>query len=131
MGLANLPYVNEIIRKRKVLMQCYDKMFFQNGKLKAIKPKWHTASENNGAYYPVVLESEELLLRIKSQLESSEIGTRRYFYPSLATLPYLNPRSLPITDNIAKKVLCLPFYYDLSEEEVMMIGRLILRIQNN
>lgn len=131
MGLANLPYVNEIIRKRKVLMQCYDKMFFQNGKLKAIKPKWHTASENNGAYYPVVLESEELLLRIKSQLESSEIGTRRYFYPSLATLPYLNPRSLPITDNIAKKVLCLPFYDDLSEEEVMMIGRLILRIQNN
>ncbi|MBS1490466.1 MAG: DegT/DnrJ/EryC1/StrS family aminotransferase [Bacteroidetes bacterium] len=132
MGLANLPYINEIMRKRKELMQYYDEMLFQKGNLKAVKPQWHTSSENNGAYYPVVFESEALLLKIKNHLERNEIGTRRYFYPSLAAaLPYLKPQSLPVTDDIAKRVLCLPLYYDLSEEEVMMISRLILRIQNN
>lgn len=100
--------------------------------LKAIRPLWHQDSENNGAYFPVVFESEELMLRCKENLQISEIGTRRYFYPSLASaLPYLTSVVMPITDDIAKRVLCLPLYYDLSFEEVDLICRLLLRIQNN
>ena len=36
-----------------------------------------------------------------------------------------------ITEDIAKRVLCLPLYVDLTLEEVDMISRLMLRIQNN
>jgi len=62
----------------------------------------------------------------------NEIFTRRYFYPSLASaLPYLPKLELPITEDISKRVLCLPLYYDLTIEEVDMICRMMLRIQNN
>lgn len=129
MGLVNLKYVDAIIAKRKSLTARYEEKLIN---LKAFRPKWHATSENNGAYLPFVLESEELLLKIKTELDKNEVFTRRYFYPSLASaLPYLAPRQFPVTDDISKRVLCLPLYYDLTKEEVNWICRLILRIQNN
>ena len=66
------------------------------------------------------------------RLKGYDIFTRRSFYPSLAkVLPYLEPIEMPVTDEIAKKVLCLPLYYDLTVEEVDLICRLLLRAQNN
>lgn len=129
MGLANLKYIENIIAKRQALTTRYDQQL-QN--LKAYRPKWHRDSENKGAYYPLVFESEELMLKIVEHLKAHEIGTRRYFYPSLASaLPYLEPKALEITDAVSKNVLCLPLFYDLTIEEVDLISRLILRVQNN
>ena len=129
MGLANLKYIDQISKKRKELTARYDG--YLKG-LKARRPQWHIASENNAAYYPIVFETEELMLKCKDHLQLNEIGSRRYFYPSLANaLPYLEPQNFPITDDIAKRVLCLPLFYDLSIEEVDLICRLLLRIQNN
>ncbi len=129
MGLTNLKYVNAIHEKRKNITESYDKKLTN---FKAYKPKWHSEASLNYAYYPLVLESEQLLLSIKTALDQSEIFTRRYFYPSLATaLPYLTNTSLEITDDISKRVLCLPLYYDLTSEEVDLICRMILRVQNN
>ena len=129
MGLSNLKYITEISKKRKILTARYDHNIQT---LKATRPLWHENSENNASYYPVIFESDELLLRCKQHLQNKEVGTRRYFYPSLATtLHYLKPTNLPVTDDISSKVLCLPLFYDLSIEEVDMICRLLLRAQNN
>ena len=129
MGLANLKYVESIHNKRKELTNTYQ----ENLKgLKAFYPVWHKQSQPNFAYFSIVLESEELLLKIKNSLDANEIFTRRYFYPSLATaLPYVSKVIMPVTDVIAKQVLCLPLYYELTIEEIKMICRLILRTQNN
>lgn len=129
MGIANLKYIDQIKSKRIALSQHYDENLKN---LKAIRPLWHKESENNGAYYPIVFGSEELMLKCKEKLQLAEIGTRRYFYPSLASaLPYLDPVAMPITDDISRRVLCLPLYYSLSFEEVDLICRLILRVQNH
>lgn len=129
MGLANLKYIDHISRKRKELTARYDDRLRN---LKARRPVWHTASENNHAYYPLVFDSEELMLRCIDLLKLNEVFTRRYFYPSLAkSLPYVVPQELPVTENVAQRVLCLPLYYDLAVEEVDLICRLILRVQNN
>ncbi|GAE63811.1 putative aminotransferase [Chryseobacterium indologenes NBRC 14944] len=129
MGLANLKYINQIHEKRRALSRLYDEKLKT---LKAIKPLWHSKATENFPYYPIVLESEELLLKLKKEMDSQEIFTRRYFYPSLASaLPYLPKLELSITEDIAKRSLCLPFYYDMTFEEVEFIARLMLRIQNN
>ncbi len=129
MGLANLKYLEAIHQKRKELTARYDEKLKN---LKARRPIWHSASENNFAYYPLVFDSEELMLQCVELLKLNEVFTRRYFYPSLATsLPYVKPQDLPITNDIAQRVLCLPLYYDLTLEEVDLICRLILRVQNN
>jgi len=65
-------------------------------------------------------------------MDKQEIFARRYFYPSLASaLPYLPKVELPVTEDTAKRVLCLPFYHDLTFAEVELIARIMLRIQNN
>ena len=129
MGLANLKHIAEIHEKRKQLTERFD---VNLNSLKAYKPTWHSQANLNYAYYPLVLESEELLLKIKRVLDMNEIFSRRYFFPSLAnTLPYLESRDLEITDDVSRRVLCLPLYFDLTIEEVDLIARLILRTQNN
>ncbi|MCX2432358.1 DegT/DnrJ/EryC1/StrS family aminotransferase [Pedobacter sp. GR22-10] len=129
MGLANLNHIDAIHEKRRLLTERYN-----NGlkNLKATAPTWHSNGTLNYSYYPLVFDNEELMLRCMNNLSLNEIFGRRYFYPSLAkTLPYLEPKELAITDSISKRVLCLPLYYDLSLEEVDLICRLILRVQNN
>jgi len=129
MGLANLKYIDQIHEKRKALTALYDEKLKN---LKAVKPLWHSKATENYPYYPIVLESEELLLKLKQEMDKQEIFTRRYFYPSLASaVPYLPKLELPVTEDIAKRSLCLPLYYDLTFEEVELIARHMLRIQNN
>lgn len=129
MGLANLSHIMPIHQKRKQLSDRYDERLKN---LKAAKPVWNKDASLNYAYYPLIFEQEDLLLACMEKLKGREIFTRRYFYPSLATtLPYVEPRQMPVTDDISRRILCLPLYYDLSLEEVDLIARLMLRVQNN
>lgn len=129
MGLANLKYIEDIHNQRKLITEIYDQKL---KKLKAQKPLWQSKSSLNYAYYPLVFDNEELLLECMELLKSKEIFTRRYFYPSLGTtLPYLDSTPLEVTDKISRRVLCLPLSFDLTVEEVELICRLILRVQNN
>ena len=129
MGLTNLKYVDDIIEKRKQLSKYYIKKLYS---IKGRFPEWNKAATKNYAYFPVIFDSEELLLRVRNILNLHEISTRRYFFPSLArSLPYLSPVELPITEGLSKTVLCLPLFHDLSFEEIELITRLILRVQNN
>ncbi|MGM1055661.1 MAG: DegT/DnrJ/EryC1/StrS family aminotransferase [Bacteroidota bacterium] len=129
MGLANLEYIETIHNSRKIIAERYDNKL---SNLKAKKQRWQQEASMNYAYYPLVFEREELMLRCIEKLKANEIFTRRYFYPSLAnSLPYLIPKQLEVIDETANKVLCLPFYHDLAIEEVDLICRLLLRVQNN
>ena len=64
---------------------------------------------------------------MRSVFAAHEIGARRYFYPSLSSLDYVERQPTPVCDDIAARVLCLPHYYDLSGEEVDMISRIVIR----
>ena len=70
----------------------------------------------NYSYFPIVLEDEKTLLRVKDELLNNNIVPRRYFYPSLNFLPYIEGKhSVPISEKISKSILCLPIYEDLSQ----------------
>ncbi len=119
MGLANLKYLPQIHEKRKELTEMYDRLLLDP---RIVKPVWHEEATMNYAYYPILLESEETLLHVKTELEKQEIHTRRYFYPSLASaLPYLEKTEMPVTDDAAKRVLCLPLFFDLTKEDLSKI----------
>ena len=129
MGLVNLKHIEAIIKKRKLLSERYDdKLISFNAK----KPVWNDLASKNYSYYPIIFQSEDLLLKCIDALGKNEIFGRRYFYPSLAnSLPYVASKKLSIADDISKRIFCLPLYYDLSLEEVDFICRILLRIQNN
>lgn len=122
MGLAVLPYMEIILNKRKQIVDYYNKEFKEHNlntlKLRE-KTKW------NYSYYPIVFNDEEQLLKIKRELDENKIFARRYFYPSLNTLPYLENKSMPIAESISRRILCLPLYDSLSIDTVDSICKLI------
>ncbi len=125
MGLCNLKYVDEILRVRAELSAYYDKKL---GGLPLRRPSVTPGCEYNHAYYPVIFETEPLLLRALETLTFHNIHPRRYFYPSLSGLRYLDRHfDTPVSDDIAPRVLCLPLYHSLSPEEIDMVCRLISR----
>ncbi|WP_017729800.1 DegT/DnrJ/EryC1/StrS family aminotransferase [Nafulsella turpanensis] len=126
MGLSNLPFIKNIIQKREELSNYYH---LKLEKLNIERPIIQSYTQYNYAYYPIIFPSEEQLLKSKAELEKYQIFSRRYFYPSLETLPYVKEYDVPIAGAVSKRALCLPLYYDLSYEEIDMIARILLRVQ--
>ena len=125
MGLSVLPHMEYIIARRKAISERYD-AHLPKGLSRPLIP---AETEYNYAYYPVFFPDEKSLLDTKAELEKVGIGTRRYFYPSLNTLPYLSStQPCPVAEDIASRVLCLPLYPDLSDEEQAFILRHLHRI---
>jgi dTDP-4-amino-4,6-dideoxygalactose transaminase len=125
MGLSVLPHMEYIIARRKAISERYD-AHLPKGLSRPLIP---AETEYNYAYYPVFFPDEKSLLDTKAKLEEEGIGTRRYFYPSLNTLPYLSStQPCPVAEDIASRVLCLPLYPDLSDEEQAFILRHLHRI---
>ena len=126
MGLVNLKYIEDIHNQRKELTQAYDKLLIKDN---VIKPKWNKEASINYAYYPILFKNEKQLIETLEILIQNNIYGRRYFYPSLAnSIPYLPKQDFKNTDDISKRVLCLPLYYDLTLEQVKFISSLIKTI---
>ena len=123
MGLCVLPEIENIIRQRKIISSVYDQgLSF----LQANKSSGNDNLIYNYAYYPVLFKTETELLKVKSELLTQEINTRRYFYPSLNKLPYLrSTNSCLVSEDIAVRVLCLPMFPELVDELVKRIASLI------
>ena len=118
MGLCLLDEIDVIKSKREIIWETYlnelsDLVTFQ---------RWHPESHNNFAYAPVLFESEEKLLAVESFLKANGVLARRYFYPSLDTLPYLiKQKPCAVSRDIASRILCLPIYPSLPTEDLAKI----------
>ncbi len=127
MGLCVLPKVKELILRRKFLCELYDK---ELSSLLLTKPRVRDNTVHNYSYYPVLFSSEEQLLKARKALNEKQIFPRRYFYPSLNTLNYVREVRMPVAEDISKRVLCLPLYYELSEQDLKMICEIIINAAN-
>jgi dTDP-4-amino-4,6-dideoxygalactose transaminase len=122
MGLCNLPRIDEFINKRKEINEHYKKC------LKDLPLEYPLIHENviyNYSYFPVIFQSEEKMTETKDLLAQYGIVPRRYFYPSLNNLPYIEKQNCPVSDDIAKKVLCLPVYHSITLEDIEMISKIV------
>jgi dTDP-4-amino-4,6-dideoxygalactose transaminase len=122
MGLSVLPYMNHILTERQRVCSFYDEHldFTQLSKLKL-----REGTVWNYSYYPVIFEKEAELLEVKARLEKENIHPRRYFYPSLEDLPYVDSSNCPIAKDIASRVLCLPLYVGLNRQSLELITKII------
>jgi dTDP-4-amino-4,6-dideoxygalactose transaminase len=128
MGLANLKHIDAIMMSRKRQTIEYNRALET---LRVTKPVVLKGAEPNYSYYPIIFESEEMLNRSIDGLHDNRIYPRRYFYPSLSTLNYVDKANVPIAEDMAKRVLCLPMYHSLRTEDIDFIARVLLRVQNN
>jgi dTDP-4-amino-4,6-dideoxygalactose transaminase len=118
MGLAVLPYMGTILAERKRVVDFY------NQNLDVTQVQTLKIRENtlwNYSYYPVIFKDEVTLLRVQKALNEEQIFPRRYFYPSLNTIPYVASVSMPISERIASRILCLPLYVELQQNNIQKI----------
>jgi dTDP-4-amino-4,6-dideoxygalactose transaminase len=127
MGLCNLVHIEDILAQRKALYLHYlERLTNLNVQFQKIP----NPAEFNYAYFPVIFKTQELMKESKDKMELAQIYGRRYFYPSLSALPFVNKVDMPICDSIASRILCLPLYHSLTFSDIDLICRLLLRVQN-
>jgi dTDP-4-amino-4,6-dideoxygalactose transaminase len=123
MGLCILPKVQDLIAGRKVICDLYD---VQLKGTNLTRPKCPPDTDYNSHYYPVLFESQESLLKAMKALNDKSIFPRRYFYPSLNTLPYVANARMEISEDVSARILCLPLSNYLSPGEVNLICNTII-----
>lgn len=118
MGLAVLPHMETILAERKRVVDFYNQNLDVT-KVQTLKIRENT--EWNYSYYPIVFEDEDTLLRVQKALNEEQIFPRRYFYPSLNTINYVENSSMPVSESIAARILCLPMYVELNQSDLEFI----------
>jgi dTDP-4-amino-4,6-dideoxygalactose transaminase len=135
-GLLQLAHVSEAIAARETADRYYRDQLSDVVGIKIIEKFDNVKS--NYSYFPILVESifpvtRDRLFQI---LKEENIFTRRYFYPLISEFPlYKNLSSsrhvnLPVSVEIANKVLCLPIYPDLRNYEQQRIIDVIRGIKS-
>lgn len=118
MGLCVLDDIEEIKSARKKVYELYTNELCGYVQFQEQNPD----ATQNYSYFPVVFESEEQLQKVQKALNEQDIFPRRYFYPSLDTLSYIEPKQqCSISREISKRILCLPMYADLLRDDQLRI----------
>ena len=122
MGLCALPYIPEIMIARKEIFAWYDQQLAGLPLTVAQKP---TGVEYNYAYYAVIFETPGLREHVQAALRSEGVMARRYFWPSLNRLPYVDAPACEVAESVAERVLCLPLHSELPHATVQRIAGLV------
>lgn len=118
MGLSVLPYMKQILNKRKYNFDFYKSHFKDWFQTIRIREK----TEYNFSYIPYILNSESELKQSIERLSVIKVKARRYFFPSLNTLDFYSEyNSCPNSERIANSILCLPNYFELADSEIETI----------
>ena len=131
MGLCNLRHVDEEIAKRRAVVERYREYLegVDGLRLNVQQPE----VRSNYAYFPVVFD-ENLFGASRNEvmdaLAQNGIGARKYFYPLTNTFECFHGKydvdATPVALHVAKRVLTLPLYADLSMEDVDRICKIVL-----
>lgn len=123
MGLSVFKYIDEIINKRTIAVARYRNLL-SNANVELLKIRPNT--EWNSHYFPVIFPSEAALLKCIHVFNNNGINPRRYYYPSLNNLNYVEKVSMTISDDLSSRVICLPLSHDITEETQQKITNIII-----
>ena len=132
MGLCNLRHVEEEIAKRKIVVERYREHLSDVEGIQLNVEQLEVKS--NYAYFPVIFD-ERIFGASRNDvfdaLGRSGIHARKYFYPLTNTFSCFhnqyNVDETPVARHIAKRVLTLPLYSELSLSDVDRICDIVLR----
>jgi len=122
MGLAVLNHIDDIIESRKIIVEHYYKLLGDSFKY----PEYNKNCTLNYSYFPILFKDESSLIQCIEHLNNNGVFPKRYFYPSLNTLPYIESQDeMFVSSDISNRIMCLPLYPDLKLKEVDFIVKLI------
>ena len=118
MGLSVLPSMHKILGERSKVVEFYNNEL-DFSKIKKLELREGTSW--NYSYYPIIFKEEKDLSKVLENLEKDQIFPRRYFYPSLNKLNYVEKKEMPISESISSRIICLPLYVGIPEDGLIKI----------
>lgn len=131
MGLCNLKHIEEERNKREKVINTYQSLLGNTPGIRLIDDKKDYI--NNYSYIPVLFDETQGYYRneIYERLKENNIFARKYFYPLTSDQAcFKNKYKDLILENAhycADRILVLPLYADLREEDIKRICTIILR----
>ena len=123
-GIANLRYLDQALADRKAKYARYKEILGQNPDIRFQK----ITSDCNCSYFPAIFKDEATALKVIESLSAVQVFPRRYFYPSVNTFTKLVPYvPMPVSEDIAARILCLPLHIGMSMEDVEFIAETTLK----
>lgn len=133
-GLLQLNYIDDALARRRELAKLYrEKLAGVVGITCAF-----TTEFSNNSYFPILVDKEFSVSRddLYSALRKSGVLARRYFYPLISDFPMYrglasaDAANLPVARNISRRVICLPIFPDMQEEQVIQVVEIIKRVSS-
>jgi len=127
MGLLNLNYINDIIDTR----QRHYRQYYNNLKSSSFKLSAELDNiKHNYSYFPLVVQNNAVRDKLFDLLKDNGIQTRKYFYPLTKHFLWLNNKDVvPVAEDVASKILCLPLYFDLNGDEIDYICENLIKFE--
>ena len=126
MGLCNLRHFEEAVKARRLLAELYRRKLAGSVEFFSERPE----SAGNYSYMPVLFGSQNRRDKASDALDSAGIHARKYFFPlACDALCYSDIRAdVPVARSLSERVLTLPLYEGLPEEEVERICDVVLSL---
>lgn len=131
-GLLNLKYLDKALDKRKQITEFYFEKLNNIQGISCLNKTENT--KHNFAYFPIFINQKEYGISrddVYQKFKNENINCRRYFYPLISNfqaykgLDSAKKENLPVAENIAEQVLCLPVYPDLELSDLERIVKII------
>ncbi|NEO57263.1 MAG: DegT/DnrJ/EryC1/StrS family aminotransferase [Okeania sp. SIO3B5] len=130
-GLLQLKYADEALSKREKIDTLYRKLLQDVKGISCLGG--YGKQSSNYSYFPIMVEADYPLSRngLYDKLKEKNVFSRRYFYPLISDFPMYkglasaNRSNLPVATDVASKILCLPIYPALTQDEQLFIVDLI------
>ena len=131
-GLLQLKYVDEHIAKRKAVADLYREQLRNVPGIRFLDDL--PGVRHNYAYFPILVDAQQYGKtrdELYDELKRHNIFGRRYFYPLISQfpsyrgLPSAKAANLPVSEEVASQVICLPMYPNLDLKLVRHICDII------
>lgn len=132
-GLLQLRHIDDALTRRKRLDSLYREGLGDVPGIRMLPPAADTTA--NYGYFTILVEPDYAMSRdaLYRFMKDRGIHPRRYFYPLISDfpmyrgLPSAGPANLPVAVAISRKILCLPIYPSLRDEDALQVIDLIRR----
>lgn len=126
-GLLQLKHVEKAIARRCEIDAQYRKELLSIPGISF--PSLPVDTIYNYSYFPMLVEREYPLSRdeLYDKFHKYGIYARRYFYPLISEFPMYrgltsaSTDNLPVAHKVSRKILCLPIYPNLSNEQTSLV----------
>jgi dTDP-4-amino-4,6-dideoxygalactose transaminase len=132
-GMLQLRHIDQAIHRRQAVDRLYRDVLANCRGITLLQPPADTV--HNYSYFPILIESDYPITRdqLYEGLRRADIYARRYFYPLISDMPMY--RGLPsaavvnlsVAKSIADRILCLPIYPDMTEDDHAKIIQIVSR----